>query len=44
MNIVKDQARSDKARITGKITRGDDGYLTGTAVGESAGEEARKWR
>ena len=32
MNIVKDVARSDKARIIGKISRNDDGYLQGTAI------------
>lgn len=31
-NILKDVARSDKARIIGKISRNDDGYLQGTAI------------
>jgi hypothetical protein len=31
-NILKDVARSDKARIIGKMFRNDDGYLQGTAI------------
>ena len=31
-NILHDVARTDKARIIGKITKTDDGYLQGTAI------------
>lgn len=36
-DIIRDVPRSDKARIIGKISRNDDGYLTGTAVVARAG-------